>query len=172
MNKKLKTVMMYAAEASAMLVLLFLFYAYQSNGLLRTGELPAPPLKATLLSGTHYDLRTDSARATLVYFFAPWCGVCAASSGNIDHLRKLRSDDGLEIILVALDWETPGEVQAYVDKHEINVPVLLGDASIARDWNVYAFPTYYMLDSLHRVAHRDLGYSTLAGLWLRSVGLE
>ena len=164
--------MMYAAEVSAMLVLLFLFYAYQSNGLLRTGDLPAPPLKAILLSDAPYDLQTDAARATLVYFFAPWCGICAASSGNIEYLRKLRSDDGLEIILVALDWATPAEVQAYVDKHEINVPVLLGDASIARNWNVYVFPTYYMLDSQQRVAHRDLGYSTLAGLWLRSVGLE
>lgn len=172
MNKKLKTAMMYAAEVSAMLVLLFLFYAYQTNGLLRTGELPAPPLSATLLDGGLYDLRDDPAQATLVYFFAPWCGVCAASSGNIEHLRKLRSDYGLEIILVALDWETPAEVQAYVDKHEINVPVVLGDTSIARDWNIYAFPTYYMLDSQQRVAHRDLGYSTLAGLWLRSVGLE
>jgi len=172
MNKKVKTVLMYAAEVSAMLVLLFLFYAYQSNGLLQTGESPAPPLQATLLDGSPYDLKTDPAQATLVYFFAPWCGVCAASSGNIEHLRKLRSDDGLEILLVALDWETRDEVQAYVDKHEISVPVLLGDASIARDWNIYAFPTYYMLDSLQRVAHRDLGYSTLAGLWLRSVGLE
>ena len=171
-NKKLKTAMKYAAEVSAMLVLLFLFYAYQSNGLLQTGELPAPPLSATLLDGTSYDLRDNPAQATLIYFFAPWCSVCAASSGNIEYLRKLRSDDGLEILLVALDWETGDEVQAYVDKHEISVPVLLGNASIARDWNIYAFPTYYMLDSLQRVAHRDLGYSTLAGLWLRSVALE
>jgi thiol-disulfide isomerase/thioredoxin len=107
---------------------------------------------------------------TLIYFFAPWCKVCAASSGNIESLRSLRSEDDLKVFLVALDWQTESEVDEYVKRYEITVPVLLGDRKIANDWNIYAFPTYYILDDKKRVIRRDLGYSTLAGLWWRTSG--
>lgn len=155
-----------------MFALLFLFYAYQTHGLLPTGEQAAPGLSAPSLEGISIDLSKRTAAATLVYFFAPWCGVCAASSSNIEYLRELRDESELDILMVALDWQTPAEVQEYVDRHEITVPVLLGDSTIASDWNVYAFPTYYMLDSKQRIARRDLGYSTLAGLWWRSTWID
>jgi len=47
LNKKVKKVAGYAAEAAAMLVFLWLFYAYQTDGLLPTGEQAAPKLSAT-----------------------------------------------------------------------------------------------------------------------------
>ncbi len=172
MKKKIKKAAGYAAEAAAMLALLLLFYAYQTQGLLPTGEQAAPGLGAISLGGESVDLAKRSAPATLVYFFAPWCGVCAASSGNIEQLRKLRNESELDILMVALDWQTRAEVQDYVDRHDITVPVLLGDSTISEDWNVYAFPTYYMLDSKHRIARRDLGYSTLVGLWWRSTWID
>ncbi len=172
LSAKVKKIGGYALEAMAISVMLLLFYAYQTNGLLPTGDQSAPKLSAISLDGTPIDLSERSASATLIYFFAPWCSVCAASSGNIEHLRDLKSDSGLDILLVALDWQTADEVQDYVERHEITVPVLLGDRQIASDWNVYAFPTYYILDSEQRIAHRDLGYSTLAGLWWRSTWIN
>ena len=96
--------------------------------------------------------------------------MCAASSGNIERLRSLRSEDDLTVLLVALDWQTKAEVDAYVKRHEITAPVLLGDRKIANDWNIHAFPTCYMLDDEKRVIRRDLGYSTLAGLRWRTSG--
>lgn len=126
-------------------------------------------MSGTLLSGSHFELHQSGAPATLVYFFAPWCRVCAASSGNINWLRKIRNDNELRIVLVALDWQTADEVREYAERHEIKVPVVLGESQIARDWNIYAFPTYYMIDSERRVVRRDLGYTTMAGMWLRSL---
>jgi thiol-disulfide isomerase/thioredoxin len=172
LKAKTRKILGYLAEATAIAVMLFLFYAYQTHGLLPTGDQAAPALSATSIDGISIDLSERSASATLVYFFAPWCGVCAASSGNIEHLRGIKSDDGLDVLLVALDWQSTEEVQEYVDRHEITVPVLLGNRQIASDWNVYAFPTYYILDSKQRIAHRDLGYSTLAGLWWRSTWIN
>jgi len=172
MKKKTKNILSYAAEGAVFAVLLLLFYAYQTHGLLPTGEQAAPALNVSTLGGESIDLSQRSAPATLVYFFAPWCGVCAASSGNIEQLRQLRDESELDILMVALDWQTTAEVQDYVDRHEITVPVLLGDSTISKNWNIYAFPTYYMLDSKHRIARRDLGYSTLAGLWWRSTWID
>jgi len=160
---------MYCMEAVVIVAILTGIYAYQSRNLLPTNLQQAPALSAPTLTGDFYDLRQHKTSTTLVYFFAPWCGICAASSGNINNLRSLRSDDDLNILLVALDWQTPAEVQEYVDRHEITVPVLLGNRKITSEWNIYAFPTYYILDDELRVIRRDLGYSTLAGLWWRTV---
>jgi hypothetical protein len=80
--------------------------------------------------------------------------------------------EGTEILTVALDWQSVGELQAYAARHELNVPVLLGNADVARDWHVYAFPTYYVLDSEQRVVRRDIGYSTQLGLWWRSWAVD
>ncbi len=160
---------MYCVEAVVIVAILTGIYSYQSRNLLPTDRQQAPALSALTLTGDFYNLREHAASTTLVYFFAPWCSICAASSGNIDNLRSLRSDDDLNILLVALAWQTQAEVQAYVDRHEITVPVLLGDRKITNAWNIYAFPTYYILDDEQRVIRRDLGYSTLAGLWWRTI---
>jgi len=168
MKPKFKSLLIYCIEAAVLAGILTGIYAYQSRDLLPTDLQQAPALNAPTLSGGFYDLKDHAAATTLVYFFAPWCRICAASSGNIDSLRSLRNDDDLNILLVALDWQTQSEVQEYVDRHEITVPVLLGDRKIASEWNIYAFPTYYILDDEQRVIRRDLGYSTLAGLWWRT----
>ncbi len=46
--------------------------------------------------------------------------------------------------------------------------MVLGDASVARNWQIYAFPSYYVLDSEHRIARRDVGYSSQLGLLWRA----
>ena len=84
-------------------------------------------------------------------------------------LRGIRDEQDLRVLMVALDWQSIDEVQGYVDRHDISVPVVLGNGKIASDWNVYAFPTYYVLNSKQQVVSRDLGYSTFAGLWWRSL---
>ncbi|MCH8071495.1 MAG: TlpA family protein disulfide reductase [Proteobacteria bacterium] len=169
MNSRIRSLLTYGGEAVVIGVILFGVYAYQTRNLLPTKLQPAPALSVPLLDGSSYDISHHAAPTTLVYFFAPWCNICAASSGNIDYLRKLRDDDELQIVLVALDWQTQAEVQEYVEHHEISGPVLLGDRKVASDWNVYAFPTYYILDSRQRIIRRDLGYSTFAGLWWRTL---
>ena len=169
MKPKIKSLLMYGVEAAVIFGILTGIYAYQSRNLLPTDLQQAPALSAPALTGEFYDLSEHAASTTLVYFFAPWCSVCAASSGNIDNLRRQRSDDDLNILLVALDWQTQAEVQEYVDRHEITVSVLLGDRKITSEWNIYAFPTYYILDDEQRVIRRDMGYSTLAGLWWRTI---
>ena len=142
--------------------------AFQTRNMLDTSGEPAPALSGPLLSGGSYDIAATGDRPVLVYFFAPWCTFCAVSSDNLVRLRRLRDDDSLEILTVVLDWQGLEEVRAYVDRHELDLPVLLGDSQIARDWSVYAFPTYYVLDSERRIRRRDLGYSTQFGLWWRT----
>jgi thiol-disulfide isomerase/thioredoxin len=145
---------------------------FQARNMLSTDSPAAPELVATTLAGDAFDLAERDARPTLVYFFAPWCHYCAFSSDNLNRLRQWRDEEDFRIVTVALDWKGVSEVRDYAEKHELTMPVLLGDAAIARDWKVYGFPTYYVLDSKHRVVRRDIGYSTQLGLLWRSWAVE
>lgn len=142
--------------------------AYQSRNMLPASGQAAPELRGMTLEGEPYDLGDAKSRPALVYFFAPWCKVCAASAGNLDRVRRWRAESEFEMVAVALDWGAVEEVRAYVDRHELDLPVVLGDASVARNWQIYAFPSYYVLDSEHRIARRDVGYSSQLGLLWRA----
>ncbi len=142
--------------------------AFQSRNMLAADGEIAPALRGTTLSGQLYDLEDGRSKPALVYFFAPWCAICAASSGNLNRLRRWRDTGEIEIVAVALDWREAEEVRDYVERHDLNVTVVLGDANVARQWQIQAFPSYYVLNSEHRVVRRDIGYSTQVGLWLRA----
>lgn len=142
--------------------------AFQTRNMLSTSGTPAPALSGMLLDGGNYDLAAAGDKPVLVYFFAPWCKFCGASADNLVRLRRLRDEDALEILTVALDWQSLPEIRDYVERHGIELPVVLGNRQIATDWHISAFPTYYVLDSHKRVQRRDLGYSTQFGLWWRT----
>ena len=155
-------------NAGLIALVFFVVLAFQSRNMLATDGQVAPELRGLTLAGQPYDLADASSRPAMVYFFAPWCRICAASAGNLNRLRRWRDAEDIEIVAVALDWETADEVREYVGRHELNVTVVLGDAKVARNWQIQAFPSYYVLDDQHRVIRRDIGYSTQLGLWIRA----
>ena len=142
--------------------------AFQTRNMLSTSGVPAPELRGLLLNGGNFDTAARGERPLLVYFFAPWCTFCALSSDNLTRLRRLRDEDALDIVVVALDWQNVEEVREYVAKHEIELPVVLGNRRTASDWHVNAFPTYYVINSAGDIHRRDVGYSTQFGLWWRT----
>jgi len=162
------------ARSSLLLNTLFFIIAFaaissfQARNMLSTGGTAAPTLSGPLLRGGSFDLAAAGERPVLVYFFAPWCTYCALSSDNLTRLRRWRDDETLAILTVALDWQDVAEVRDYADRHRLDLPVMLGNSRIAGDWQVRAFPTYYVVDSNREIRRRDLGYSTQFGLWWRT----
>lgn len=168
LNLSTEKIRSFLLNAGLIAVVFIAVTAFQSRNMLAADGEAAPALRGTTLTGQPYDLGDASAKPALVYFFAPWCAICAASSGNLNRLRRWRDTDDIEIVAVALDWRAAAEVRDYVERHELNITVVLGDANIARQWQIQAFPSYYVLNSEHRVVRRDIGYSTQLGLWLRA----
>lgn len=167
-NKRLRRLRSLLLNAGLFVAVFLVATTYQSRNMLDTGDQFAPELRGTTLAGQPYDLADAESRPALVYFFAPWCTVCAASAGNLNRLRRWRDASELEMIAVALDWDSVEEVRAYAKRHELEITVVLGDATVTRNWQIYAFPSYYVLDSEHRIARRDVGYSSQLGLLWRA----
>jgi len=103
----------------------------------------------------------------LVYFFAPWCTVCALSQPSLEAFHKLHPE--IPITLIALDWETPQEVLEYQQKHEFDLPIYLGSSAFKQQWQVDAYPSYYFVDQDGKVKSKDRGLVTLPGLIARSL---
>ncbi len=141
---------------------------WQTRDLVPT-ETPAAPLPTASLSGPVPTLEEHEGKRVLLYFFAPWCSVCAVNISNLDWLRKLRSEEHLAIYAVALDYQSPDELEAYVQQHELTVPVLLGTRQTWASYRVQAFPTVYALDESGHIESRAVGYVPLVGLWWRSL---
>ena len=155
-------------NAGLIVIVFFGALSFQTRNMLASDGQVAPELRGTTLTGQPYDLQDAGARPALVYFFAPWCKICAASAGNLNRLRRWRDEDDIEIVAVALDWGRADEVHDYVERHDLNVTVVLGDAVVARQWRIQAYPSYYVLNAEHRIVRRDIGYSSQFGLWLRA----
>jgi len=143
------------------------FYAVHSW---QTRELPinepAPETVLALLDGSGISSAVSAEEVGIVYFFAPWCFYCKTSIGNLDDLV---ADGRISwATTVALDYTDAGEVQEFIDKTGVVLPVLMGNPGTAFDWSVRAFPTYYVIDANGRISSRSVGYSTWLGMLART----
>lgn len=136
----------------------------------QTRDLPidqgAPVTELAVLDAGGTRSAVVPGQAGIVYFFAPWCGVCRASIDNLDDLV-----DGGQVAwgtVVALDYADAAEVRAFIERSGVSLPVLMGEPRTAADWSVRAFPTYYVIDASGRIDSRSVGYSTWLGMRARA----
>jgi len=146
-------------------------YTWRMRDLLPADERTATPrFDLVDLDGRRWTPEALNGKPAVLYFFAPWCGVCAASAPQLRWFDRWVGDD-VQVLLVGLDWSADTELVEYARKHGLTVPVLTGDAETAANYRIRGYPTYYVVDSAGRIAGRDFGYTTAPGLWLRTRGL-
>ena len=127
-------------------------------------EARIPTLHLQRLQGDMETIEPDPERNTLVYLFAPWCGICRHSIGNLDAVDT----DATRIVVIALDYKTVPEVKAFIRSTGVEHPVYLGTEEHERLFAIEAYPTYFVLDNAFRVRHHSVGYSTSLGLKFRT----
>ena len=152
-----------ALDVLLIALVFFAIHSWQTRHLLN--DEPAPETLLALLDGSGVRSAITEGEAGVVYFFAPWCFNCRTS---IDNLDNLVADGRIAwATAIALDYGDSGEVQEFVDKTGITLPVLMGTGRTASDWSIRAFPTYYIIDADGAISSRSVGYSTTIGLWIR-----
>lgn len=107
------------------------------------------------------------AKQHLVYFFAPWCTVCALSQPSLQAFKQAKPHT--QIIMVALDWSSVSAVKEFQQKHQFDFPIILGDAQLKHRWQVDAYPSYYFVNQAGTITSKDRGLVTLPGLFSRSL---
>ena len=146
---------------------------YKESSLLdNSGTLPAPYFSLPQLKNNNLaeipisriDLSHLKGQKTVLYFFAPWCTICKIS---IPNLQSQVTEGDLKAIGIALDFENAEEVQDFTKVLDISFPVLLGNHQIRQNYQIQAYPTYYVIDENLKISARSMGYSTSLGLSLR-----
>jgi thiol-disulfide isomerase/thioredoxin len=139
---------------------------WQTRAHVKGGAVPAVTLRS--LSGESMATASWAGKPTLLAFWAPWCTVCETESRNLGWARSLAGRHA-NVVSVATAYDAEGQVRAYVERNGVDYPVLLDEAGLADALKVTSFPTVYFLDETGRIKGSVVGYTTTAGLLLRTL---
>jgi peroxiredoxin len=124
----------------------------------------APALQGTTLTGHSYTLPTHPEQPVLVHFWATWCSICRTEQGSIAAIAH----DNPDVITIAMQSGTPGEVSRYMGEQGISFPVVSDtDGSISNAWGVHAVPASFIIAPDGKISFVEVGYTTGIGLRLR-----
>ena len=154
----------WAVDLAVVLALVAAIGAWQTRGHVRGVPLPAEAL--TSLDGRTVSLQSLAGKPTVLAFWAPWCGVCKASSDNLSRAAHLLGSRA-QVVSIALAYNDRGQVERYVHDGAVDYPVLLGDDALARTLNVTSFPTLYFVGADGTISGSAVGYTTTLGLLWR-----
>jgi len=153
----------WASEVGLVVLVLAVAGAWQTRDNL--ANVPAPDFSLPTLAGDEVRLSELRGEPVLLAFWAPWCGVCAAQSGNVGWVQRLVGARA-HVLSVAAAYQSTAEVAASAREHGMDYPVVLADPGLTRSYRVEAFPTLYFLDAEGRVKRSAVGYTTTLGmLW-------
>jgi thioredoxin-related protein len=159
----LKRIPRWLLELLVVALVLWAVHAYETRDLARG---VAPAFTLTDLQGSPWTRARLEGKRTLLVFWAPWCGVCRAMGRNVSWVKAL-SGERARVISIASDYSSVEEVRRYAKEHEIDYPVLLGARSVARAFQVRAYPTVFVLDESGHIQSSMVGYATTLGMYLR-----
>ncbi|MBV8844788.1 MAG: TlpA family protein disulfide reductase [Bryobacterales bacterium] len=138
-----------------------------------TGK-PVPELVATGLDGVPVALSTFRGKTVLLDFWASWCPPCRADASALRKLHERYGNKNLEIIGISVS-EDRKIVQEFLNEHPAGYPIILSSENeMPRPFQVYAIPTYVIIDEnglVQSAAEGDQGFGELRKL-LRKAGLD
>jgi thiol-disulfide isomerase/thioredoxin len=105
-----------------------------------------------------YDLQQFHGKVVYVDFWASWCPPCAESFPFLNELDRDLKVSGLQVIGVNLD-QASEEAKAFLAKYPANFTVAADtNETCARDFDVKAMPSSYLVDRNGVIRHIHLGF--------------
>ena len=146
-----------------LLVLLLTFAACDSNEPEEPGDTRIQTIDFVLedLQGNSFQLSSTQGSVVIVNFFSPTCPICQAEAEDMNTLYETYSNQGLEVIGVALRAQSVDEVQAFVDAYDIPFKVLMDDAVVSAAYRVAGTPDAVFIDREGFTVDRISGFKPI-----------
>ncbi|PTQ94742.1 peroxiredoxin [Nitrosomonas nitrosa] len=123
------------------------------------GDTPPPHCSLNYQDGSQVqDWQAMKGQVIYIDFWASWCPPCVKSFPFMNQLSQDFKERGLQVIGVNLD-EKRAEAEAFLNQYSPNFTVVFDlDKQCAKDFNVIAMPSTYIIDKKGFVRHIHRGF--------------
>tara|TARA_Y100001935_G_scaffold254595_1_gene264164 strand:+ start:25636 stop:26136 length:501 start_codon:yes stop_codon:yes gene_type:complete len=131
------------------IIVYFFMSLWQSQGM-QSGK--APDIDGLDVTNKYISTKTIREKPLLVYFWAPWCGICNFTFQSIKNI----SND-YKVITIALDYDNITEIKEFIEGREV---LTIADSSgkIKQDWGVKGVPSYFIVGKEDQIKLAKVGY--------------
>lgn len=118
---------------------------------------PAPTIRTTTVRGEPFDLQALRGRVVIVNFWATYCAPCVKEMPLLVGSYAQKRDSGLVVVGISMDMADNPEIRPFLDRFEVEYPVVVGGEFAEAFGGVYVLPTTFFVDRGGQVVSRING---------------
>ena len=123
-----------------------------------TGDMQARDFAFTDMQGNTHRLSSYHGKVVLLNFWATWCPPCIEELPSLQRLQQYYKDKAFVILTIDIG-ETADIIQPFLQQVGVtDLTVLLDEKGASHsDWNIYVFPTNFILDRSGTIRYAAVG---------------
>lgn len=124
-------------------------------------EAKAQDFTIDLLSGESFQLSKQKGKVVIMNIWATWCAPCHDETPDFVDLYDKYKDQGLVILGVSIDEQGKSVVQPFMEKYNVNYPMVIDDGSIMDKYGpTMGIPTTYIINKKGNLQYFAVGALT------------